>query len=251
MYLFQFYTKRLHTYCNSVSHSPSLSAHTHTNYKYKLPLPLNVRASLASLTFEYRDTHISIVSLHVHTGQTGTDSHARERDVLILCTINWGQISQRKCTKIYGDNLIKCTAALYRTVRKQCTKQYGGNWRRGMVAIWKIPRKKSKAQNTPEMNSYYLRTCVSVCVCLKGRDTKWLQELDINFTDSKLLTGWTLLRWHILCSGTWLTFRPKRLLFRLALLHWGQNFALVCGLFSSSHLLHRVASFQCNFLLPA
>ena len=64
-------------------HSPSLSVHTHTNYKYKLPLPLNLRASLATLNFEYRDTHIPIVALHVHNGQIGTGTHAHERDVQI------------------------------------------------------------------------------------------------------------------------------------------------------------------------
>jgi len=72
-------------------HSPSLSAHTHRNYKYKLPLPINVRATLAPLNFEYRDTHIPIVSLHVYTGQIGTDTHAHERDVQTLCTLHWGQ----------------------------------------------------------------------------------------------------------------------------------------------------------------
>jgi len=76
-------------------HSPSLSAHTHTNYKYKLPLPMNVRASLAQLTFEYRDTYIPIVSLHVHTGQTCTDTHAHERDIQTLCTLHWGQSLRR------------------------------------------------------------------------------------------------------------------------------------------------------------
>ena len=68
----------------SWQHSPSLSAHTHTNYKYILSLPLNVRATLAPLTFEYRDTHIPIVSLHLHTGQIGIDTHVRERDIETL-----------------------------------------------------------------------------------------------------------------------------------------------------------------------
>jgi len=89
--LFPVFTLNICTFIVTESlslHSPSLSAHTHTNYKYKLPLPLNVRASLAKLAFEHRDTYIPIVALHVHTGQTATGNHARERDVQILCTIH-------------------------------------------------------------------------------------------------------------------------------------------------------------------
>ena len=70
----------------------SLSATTHKNYTYKFHLPVNVHASLATLNFEHRDTHIRIVALHVHTGQTGTDSRVHERDVQILSTLHRGQI---------------------------------------------------------------------------------------------------------------------------------------------------------------
>jgi len=100
-------------------HSPSLSAYTHTNYKYKLPLPMNVRATLAPLTFEYRDKHIPIVSLHVHTGQIGTDTHAHEWDVQ-----NYAPFIG---VKVCGEYVPNCTAAMYQTIRRQCTKLYGGN----------------------------------------------------------------------------------------------------------------------------
>ena len=144
-------------------HSPSLSAYTHTNYKYKLPLPMNVRATLAPLTFEYRDKHIPIVSLHVHTGQIGTDTHAHERGIQTLCTLNWSQTLRRICTKLYGGNVPNYTAAMYQTVRRQCTKLYGGNWRWGRGGTLKKYPGKSRKPKAPQRWPYTTKAWLTVC----------------------------------------------------------------------------------------
>jgi len=147
-------------------HSPSLSAYTHTNYRYKLPLPLNVRASLPILTFKHRDTHIPIVALHVYTGQIGTNIHAHERDVQILCTLHSGQTLWRKCTKFYGGNVPNCTVAMYQTVQRQYTKLYSGNVPNctaaigvvGMVASWKNTQENVESPNLPTGGPILLTT---------------------------------------------------------------------------------------------
>jgi len=63
--------------------SPLPSSHTHTYYTYNFP-----RASLASLTYINRETHMSIVKLHVHSEHIGADSHIHNRDIQILCTLH-------------------------------------------------------------------------------------------------------------------------------------------------------------------
>jgi len=131
-------------------HSLSLSAHTHTNYKYKLHLPLNVRATVAPLTFEYRATHFPIVSLYVHTGQIGTDTHAHERYIQTLCTLYWGQTLRRKCTKLYACNVPRSKAAMYQTVRRQSTKTVRRQFAEGgLVAPWQNTLEKVESPNLP------------------------------------------------------------------------------------------------------
>jgi len=124
--------------------SPLLSAHKHTFYTYNFP-----RASLASLTYIHRETHMAIVKLHVHPDHIGADCIIHNRDIQILCTLHWGQTLQRKCTKLYCGNLPNCMAAMYQSIRWQYTKLYGGNWRRGRGGtLTKCPGK-SRKPKTP------------------------------------------------------------------------------------------------------
>jgi len=60
----------------------------YTKQAHVLQQNLFPRASLASLTYTHRETHMPIVKLHVQSEPIGAGSHIHNRDIQILCILH-------------------------------------------------------------------------------------------------------------------------------------------------------------------